>query len=238
MASLHHQALSLTAVFVALAVGMAAGAAAVGSRVAGDEKLVSGIERRFAALQDRLQQAAERERRSAALVAAYERALERMAAAAVRPRAQGAEVRVEAAGDAAPAADDLARLLARAGFRVTRGPAPMGGGFPAVVVSAGGRRVTGFVGAPAARGPAAFSGPPPAAAAGDGAASRAGVHGATEGRGVAWTWEAGSAAGRVALLAALVCEALSGPLDLERATGCLEGLSGHGPPGERGRPGP
>lgn len=242
---MQHQALSLTAVFVALAVGVAAGAAAVGSRLmgGGEAELVKGIEQRFETLQARLREAAGRERRLRATLALYEEALERLAAAAAGEHLGGLEVQVEASGGADEAAAALRRALERAGARVRVTRLGVVEGPAALLVRASGRTVAGLVGPPPPQGEAglpAVVGALLAASSPGPSGQRAGVSGtaavpAEQDGLVAWTWEAESAGGRLALMAALACGE-RGPVDVRRAVERLAGMAGKmaGAGGERG----
>lgn len=240
---MQHQALSLTAVFVALAVGVAAGAAAVGSRLGGEEELVRGIEQKFDMLQARLREATARERRLRGTLALYEEALENLASAAASAYLAGAEVQVEASSGAEGAAGSLRRALEQAGARVRVTWLRAGEGPAALLVKSAGRTVAGLVGPPP---PGSEAGLPPVigprlAAAGTGpAGQRAGMPGtaavpAPQEGPVAWTWEAESAGGRVALMAALACGE-RGPVDVRRAVERLAEVAGRvaGAGGERG----
>ena len=247
MPDTHQQALSLTAVFVALAVGVAAGAAAVGSRLDGQEGLVRGIEQRFQTLQARLQEAAAAERRMTERLALYDRTLTQLGSLVVGRWLAGAEVQVTASGGAEKAAAALRDALKGAGARVNLTRARAGTAPAALVVKAAGRTVVGMVGPPTpgdGRLPSAVA----ALLAADASAHQggqgvvAGVHAppAAGNHPVSWVWEAESATGRLAMLTALVCGE-GGPVDVGRALDRLAQMAGTGETGaggERRRPCP
>lgn len=218
MADLQHPALSLTAVFVALAVGVAAGAAALGGRADDQAALVRRLEQRFDQLEGRLQESSQRLRAVSQAAQAYEGALERVAPAVVRPWLEGREVVLRPARGAEGAAAALARALERAGARVRLEPPVSGAGrLPAALVAqVGSARVVGLLGAPApAEGgralPAAaaqllrLTARPPvpqASLAGPTAEARPAAGGE-----VAWAWQVDSSGGRLAVVVALACGA-------------------------------
>ena len=235
---------SLTAIFVALAVGVAAGAAAVGGRLGDQESVVRALEREFDRLEGQLRQAAAREREVVARAQSYEAALARMAPALVRPRLEGQPVQVRPWGRSDRATAALVRLLQEAGARVQVSSAAAQTGPAAVVLQAEGRLVVGLVGPPdesevlpVPAGVTAILQTVASGPVGLEASNQAVVDDGTwavSAQGpVAWGWQAEGAGGRATLLVALACRAV-GPVDARWAAERLAAMAEGGSLASRG----
>lgn len=204
MLDLRQQALSLAAVFVALALGVAVGAAAAGSRLLwGQEQLVRRLEQDFTALQEQLRRSSQERQRLMSDLAFYRGSLDALVPHLVSGKLAGRNVTVEVSPGADGAARDVVSVLdasgavvstTRSGASATSGAMP-----PHLVVRTACASVVGFVGPPedVAR-----------AAAGDLALLAAGSGGRGEDEvapasPVAWTWQVDEPVGRLALVEAL-----------------------------------
>lgn len=142
--------LTVAAVFWALAVGMAAGAGAVGKGLV-DRELVDSIQRQLAGLEMRLEESHMERRWVEQKAMAYERLLR-----AVMPDLwrswvpQGWVLRLQATPEAGPAASRLAAALRQAGVTVQEGssisPADWPWPVPGVILQSEASRVMGLVG--------------------------------------------------------------------------------------------
>ncbi|MEW6045478.1 MAG: copper transporter [Bacillota bacterium] len=217
MADLHHQALSITAVFVALAVGVAAGAAAVGGRLGSQGELVAQLERQFSALQAQLATAAARERQAQATLRLYEQALNRLIPVVTSGHMAGLPVRIEASPGAQKPAAALAALLAESGARVQSVEVPAQAAPAFVLVRTPCSAVAGFVGPPLPGGEGRL---PPSLAT---ATAPAG----------AWVWQVESALGRLSLLISII-EGQKGYVSARRVVEHLGELASRRPGERRG----
>lgn len=207
MADLHHQALSITSVFVALAVGVAAGAAAVGGRLGSQEEVLARLERQFAALQAQLTTAATRVRQTQAALRLHQQVLERMTPAVASSYFTGLPVRVEVSPGAQEPGRAVAGLLAESGAHVERKEVSAPGAPPFVLLSTPCSTVAGFVGPPV---PGAETRLPPAL-------------GSAAARPRAWVWEVESPLGRLSLLVSVI-DNLTGYVSARHVVGRLGGL--------------
>jgi len=236
--------ISLTAVFVALALGVAAGAAAVGGRLGDETSLVGALEQRFDRLEGQLRRAAARERELSAAVQRYEAALARMAPALVRPWLEGQPVQVRASGRSDRSVAELVRALEQAGARVQLSGVAAQAAPAAVVLETEGRLVVGLAGVrdesdalPVPAGVAAAlqslaPGPAGLEAALESVVDDSSSVVSLQGP-VAWGWQAEGAGGRAALLVALACRA-AGPVDARWAAERLAAMAEGGTPANRG----
>ncbi|WP_324717613.1 copper transporter [Carboxydochorda subterranea] len=228
--------LTLAAVFVALAVGVAVGTAGAGGHLlAGQEKVIVQLEQRFAQLEEQIRRAAEEKEALRAQLERYRLAVKDLLPAVVARSLDGQSVEVIAVPGARAAGVQVESLLRAAGASVRlvvprTGPAPVSAGAAHLLVVGPCSRVVGLVGA----------GDDPSSSPGDRArqailwASSSASLPASPVTATAWVDAVDEPLGQAALLAALV-EGREGQVTEEEAIRWLERVHA-GESGERGGP--